>query len=63
MADATDPQAVAAGRRGVPRISHTRLPRTCGSTKLASVIVIPNSSVESCTVSGISHCRGLMLNR
>ncbi len=39
------------------------LPRICGSTTLASVIVMPNSKVESCTVSRISHCRALMLNR
>src|SRR6266550_9364403 len=40
-----------------------RVPRTCGSTTLASVIVMPNNSVDNCTVSRISHCRGLMLNR
>src|SRR5229473_6184937 len=38
-------------------------PRICGSTTLASVIVMPNSSVESCTVRRISHCRPLMLKR
>src|SRR5436853_5410491 len=40
-----------------------RLPRICGSTTLASVIVMPNSNVEICTVKRISHCRALMLNR
>src|SRR4249919_2287145 len=39
------------------------VPLICGSTTLASVIVMPNSRVESCTVRRISHCRPLMLKR
>src|SRR5436190_9414693 len=38
-------------------------PLICGSTTLARVIVMPNNSVESCTVTRISHCRPLMLMR
>ena len=38
-------------------------PRNCGSTTLASVMVMPNSRLDSCTVNKISHCRGLMLNK
>ena len=34
-----------------------RAPRICGSTTLASVIVMPNSSVDNCTVSRTIHCR------
>ena len=37
------------------------VPRTCGSTRLASVMVMPNSMLDSCTISRISHCRPLML--
>jgi hypothetical protein len=40
-----------------------KAPLICGSTTLASVIVMPNSRVESCTVRRISHCRPLMLKR
>src|SRR3954468_12683026 len=40
-----------------------RLPRICGNTTLASVIVMPNSSVDICTVSRTIHCRNPMLNR
>src|SRR3954465_14362863 len=40
-----------------------RLPRICGRATLASVIVMPNSNVEVCTVSRTIHCRNPMLNR
>ena len=36
-------------------------PRIWGKTTLASVIVIPNSKLDSCTVSRINHCRAVML--
>jgi hypothetical protein len=38
-----------------------KVPRICGSTRLASVMVMPNSMFDSCTISTISHCRPLML--
>src|SRR4029077_4081671 len=37
------------------------VPRTCGSTKFASVMVMPNSMLESCTISRVSHCLPLRL--
>ena len=40
-----------------------KVPRTCGSTRLASVMVMPNSRFDSCTMSRMSHCRPVMLNR
>ena len=40
-----------------------KVPLICGSTTLASVIVMPNRRVESWTVRRISHCRPLMLKR
>src|SRR3954447_18357452 len=40
-----------------------RLPRICGRTTLASVIVMPNSKVDICTVSRTIHCRSPILNR
>jgi hypothetical protein len=36
-------------------------PRICGKTKLASVIVMPNSRLDNCTASRINHCRAVML--
>src|SRR5436190_11371121 len=38
-----------------------RVPRICGSTRLANVMVMPNSMLESCTISSVSHCRPLRL--
>src|SRR5262249_33651994 len=38
-----------------------RLPRICGSTRLASVMVMPNSMLASCTISRMSHCRALIV--
>ena len=38
------------------------VPRTCGSTKFASVMVMPNSMLESCTISRVNHCLPLRLN-
>ena len=40
-----------------------KVPRTCGSTRLASVMVMPNSMLDSWTISRMSHWRPLMLNR
>ena len=40
-----------------------RVPRTCGSTRLASVMVMPNSMLDSCTISRMSHWRPLMLKK
>ena len=36
-----------------------KVPRICGSTRLASVMVMPNSMLDSCTISRMSHCRPL----
>ena len=38
-----------------------RLPRICGSTRLASVMVMPNSMLASCTINRMSHCRPLIV--
>ena len=38
-----------------------RLPRICGSTRLARVMVMPNSMLASCTISRMSHCRPLIV--
>ena len=35
-------------------------PRICGRTKLATVIVMPNSMFDSCTIKRMSHCRPVM---
>src|SRR6476660_10542175 len=35
---------------------HDALP-ICGSTRLASVMVMPNSMLASCTINRMSHCR------
>jgi len=40
-----------------------KVPRICGSTRLASVTVMPNSMLESCTINSTSHCRPLKLKR
>ena len=40
-----------------------RLPRICGSTRLAKVMVMPNSMLASCTINRMSHCRPLIVNR
>src|SRR5262245_26202214 len=40
-----------------------RLPRICGSTRLASVMVMPNSMLASCTINRMSHCRPLIEKR
>ncbi len=40
-----------------------RLPRICGSTRLASVMVMPNSMLASWTISRISHWRPLIVKR
>ena len=40
-----------------------RLPRICGSTRLASVMVMPNSMLASWTINRMSHCRPLIVNR
>ena len=40
-----------------------KVPRICGSTRLASVMVMPNSMLDSCTISRMSHCRPLMLKK
>ena len=37
------------------------VPRTSGSTTFASVMVMPNSRLDSCTISRISHCRPVQL--
>ena len=40
-----------------------KVPRICGSTRLASVMVMPNSKFDSCTIKRMSHCRPLMLKK
>ncbi len=40
-----------------------RLPRICGSTRLAMVMVMPNSMLASWTINRMSHCRPLIVNR
>ena len=40
-----------------------RLPRICGSTRLASVMVMPNSMLASWTINRMSHCRPLIVKR
>jgi hypothetical protein len=40
-----------------------KVPRICGSTRLASVTVMPNSMFDSCTISRTSHCRPVRLKR
>ena len=40
-----------------------RVPRTCGSTRLASVMVMPNSMLDNWTISRMSHWRPLMLKK
>ena len=40
-----------------------RLPRICGSTRLAKVMVMPNSMLASWTINRMSHCRPLIVKR